>query len=69
MKINWNNKQAVCDYAKRLAGSCNVTMVVYKHPERDNYNITHMPTFERHGYPKSWIVLRVPPTHLHPGRR
>ena len=61
-KVDWNSKSQVCEYAKRLAGSCDVTMVVYKHPSRNNYNITHLSTFERHGHDKKWIVLRVPPT-------
>lgn len=61
-KVDWNDKQAVCDYVKKLAGSCDIMMVVYKHPDRRNYNITHLCTFERNNYDKSWIVLRVPPT-------
>jgi hypothetical protein len=61
-RINWKDKTQVCDYAKKLAGRCDTTMVVYKHPNRFNYNITHLSTFERHGHDKSWIVMRVPPT-------
>lgn len=64
--VNWTDKAQVCDYAKNLAGRCDTTQVVYKHPARQNYNITHLPTFERKGYNPKWIVLRVLPTRKHP---
>jgi hypothetical protein len=60
--LDWNDKVQVCAYAKQLSVSCDNEMVVYKHPDRRNYNITHLPTFQRYGHDKAWIVLRVPPS-------
>lgn len=51
-KIDWTNKNQVIEYAKRLEGA----HVVFKHPERDNYNITHLSRIDR--YEKDWVVFR-----------
>lgn len=60
-KINWNDKASVCDYAKTLV--CDTPMVVYKHPNRRNYNITHKSRFDTCGeYKPEWRVLTVLPT-------
>jgi hypothetical protein len=36
-KVDWSDRNAVIAYAKRLGSG----MTVYKHPARNNYNITH----------------------------
>lgn len=37
MKIDWNDKNVVIAYAKKLGKG----MTVFKHPDRRNFNITH----------------------------
>lgn len=51
-KINWHDLFDVIAYAKTLGPG----MVVYKHPERSNYNITFASNTERYK-PKGCVVL------------
>ncbi|AXP07811.1 hypothetical protein SmphiM6_120 [Sinorhizobium phage phiM6] len=43
-KIDWKDKDAVIAYAKTLGKG----QTVFKHPDRDNYNITHTECPERY---------------------
>lgn len=40
-RINWKDKQAVCDYARDLALASKLPMLVVKYDGRNNYNIMH----------------------------
>ena len=53
-RINWENKDMVIAYAKKLGPG----QTVYKHPNRSNYNIRHTSTLSRAGdeVPQRWIV-------------
>lgn len=51
-RIDWTDREAVIEYAKKLG----VGNVVYKHPARNNYNITHK---VNDTYKSEWIVYEV----------
>ncbi|MBP7109818.1 MAG: hypothetical protein KBA90_14760 [Chitinophagaceae bacterium] len=51
-KLDWKNKEAVIAYAKKLGKG----QTVYKHPERDNFNITHTSRTDR--YKKDWVIFQ-----------
>lgn len=53
--INWTDKESVIAYAERLGSDC----VVYKHPERANFNITHKDRLDR--YKSEWVVYPFTP--------
>lgn len=58
-RINWRDLDAVIAYAKKLGHGT----IVYKHPDRDNYNITHLSTFMKGvkagaDYDEQWIVFK-----------
>ena len=52
-RVDWTNLDAVISYAKQLGPG----MTVFKHPARDNYNITHSSRMDR--YPDSWVVFQT----------
>jgi len=56
-KVDWNNREDVIAYAKSLRHN----QVVFKHPERTNYNITHADRFftPNSKYSISWLVFRT----------
>jgi hypothetical protein len=58
--VDWNDKESVIAYAKHLARTAVSDMVVFKHPSRSNYNITHAERTDR--YEKAWVVLTIKPT-------
>lgn len=49
-KVDWNDLDSVKDYAEKLGPG----MVVIKHPDRNNYNITHASRTDL--YDPSWVV-------------
>lgn len=55
-KINWEDKEAVIAYAKRMQEECAVGLVVFKHPSRSNYNITFTDRSDQ--YDPEWVVFR-----------
>lgn len=61
--VDWNDKQSVVDYARRL--HCQTTMVVVKHPDRANYNICH--ESRKDTYQPDWVVCRIKPHEAHHG--
>lgn len=52
-KVDWTDKNAVVDYAKRLGKG----QTVFKHPSRRNYNITH--TVRTDQYEQEWVVYQT----------
>jgi hypothetical protein len=52
--IDWNSKDEVINYAKNLGAG----QVVFKRPERNNYNITHAERFfaKNSPYQAAWLV-------------
>lgn len=52
-KINWKSKDAVISYAKKLGEG----QLVYKHPDRDNYNITHNTRWKEIN--PEWVVFET----------
>ena len=51
--INWNDRSAVIEYAKRLGPG----MSVVKHPDRANYNVTH--TSRTDLYKPEWVAFQT----------
>ena len=49
--MDWTNKIEVIKYAQRLGSG----VVVYKHPSRNNFNITHSSRTDR--FKKEWVVF------------
>lgn len=52
-RIDWKDKEAVIAYAKKLGKG----QTVFKHPARDNYNITH--TELKNRYEPEWVVCQT----------
>lgn len=50
MKVDWYDKRSVVEYAKRLGAG----QTVFKHPARNNFNITHTSRVDR--YDPEWVV-------------
>ena len=60
-KVDWNNKDSVIAYAKALARryADNIKgspIAVIKHPDRDNYNITHKVNLKQPKYADCVII-------------
>jgi len=57
-KLDWTDKEKIIAYAKRFGDDT----CVFKHPDRDNYNITHLSRFmasvKTGGYREEWLVWR-----------
>lgn len=51
--INWQDKEAVIQYAKEMGAG----MTVFKHPSRDTFNITH--TSRKDRYEIEWVVFQT----------
>lgn len=41
-KVDWKNKQSVCDYCTTLANRGKISLLVIKYQGRINYNICHL---------------------------
>ena len=56
--MDYKDKDQVIDWAKKLNKRVDADngTVVFKHPERDNYNITHMSRTDR--YKGEWVVWK-----------
>lgn len=52
-KINWKDKDAVISYARKLGTG----QTIFKHPSRDNYNITHTERTDQ--YKPEWVVCQT----------
>ncbi len=50
--MDWTNKEQVIAYAKKLGKG----QTVFKHPSRNNYNITHTVRTDR--YKSEWVVYQ-----------
>jgi len=51
-QINWNDINQVIAYAKSLGNN----QTVFKHPQRNNYNITHTSRTDR--YKPEWVIYQ-----------
>jgi len=52
-RVDWTNLEEVIAYAKGMG----VGQTVFKHPDRDNYNITHTERTDR--YRPEWVVYQT----------
>jgi hypothetical protein len=50
--MDWNSKECAIGLAKKLGKG----QTVFKHPNRDNYNITHTSRTDR--YKPEWVVFQ-----------
>ena len=57
---DWYDLESVMRYAKRMAKEANAMMIVFKHPDRDNFNIAHASKIGDH-YKPSWVVEIIKP--------
>lgn len=55
LKIDWTDEQQVIQYAKKLGPG----MVVFKHPESQNLNITHHDRFLTDGAYHACAVIHL----------
>ena len=55
-QVNWKDLPAVIAYAKSLKAQRD--QVVFKHPERENFNITSKERTDR--YQPSWVKAVIP---------
>lgn len=55
--VDWQDQTKVCEYADGLGYG----LVVYKHPNRLQYNICHKADTER--YDLSWVIYETRPAH------
>lgn len=53
LNIDWSNKEQVVKLAHKMHRP-SMEQVVFKHPNRSNYNITHASRTDR--YDPSWVV-------------
>lgn len=57
--INFRSLAAVKKMAQRLVNQSKKPMVVFKHPDRNNYNVTFKSRIDR--YALSWVVSEINP--------
>lgn len=55
-KVDYTNREEVCQLARDMCKKHGGEHVVFKHPDRPNYNITHKSRFDT-TYPKEWAVF------------
>lgn len=53
--VNWSNFEDVCTYADKLGPG----QLVYKHPDRNNYNITHSTRWKEIN--PAWVLYETKP--------